>query len=119
MNVQIIKPVDIRLNGTMKALQAWTRLHLPPEKAKRLIDAGYAEPCNVTEEARAMVEEFGSRDPGGDCWNWIKQYLPEVWKDHLLSIRESDLEKARSTFDTMLLAWEGRHDQKQPDLLAA
>lgn len=119
MNVTITKPCDVRLDGTVKALAAWTKLNLPDDKALKLIDAGYAESVNITEEARAMAADFGLRDPGADCWNWIKQHLPDVWEKHLLSMRTSDLDTARSTFDLMLSAWEGRHDHQQPDLLAA
>jgi hypothetical protein len=119
MNVTITKSCNVQLDGVVKSLQAYARLNLPDDKAKKLIDAGFAEPANVTEEARAMVEEFGLRDPGGECWTWIRQELPDVWRDHLKAMRISDLDKAKATFNEMLSAWERREAHGQLNLLAA
>lgn len=116
MNVTITKPCDIRLDGVVKALQAWTRLNLPDDKAKKLISAGYAEPCQPTaDEYRELLAYFGSRDPGGHCWGWVKKHHPDLWQRHRAAFKCGNLETARTTYDEMLGLW----SNQQPDLLAA
>ncbi len=119
MDVTIIKNCDVRLDGVVKALQAWTRLNLPDDKATKLIDAGYAEPANEADEIRAMVQEFGDRSPGGGCWDWINSHRPELWRRHRKAFRQGNHDAARETYNDMLSAWDNRHNQQQPDLLAA
>ena len=119
MDVNIVKNCEVRLQGTIRALQKWTRLNLPNDKAQKLIDAGFAEPTSATEEARQLSEYFGEKDPGGECWPWVQHNLPNVWRSHMKAILANDLSTSRSTFDTMISAWEVHHDQQQPDLLAA
>lgn len=119
MNVTILKSCDVRLDGVVKSLQAWTRLNLPDNKAAKLIDAGYAEPANIADEIGALMQEFGDRSPGGSCWDWIKKHKPELWSRHFKAFRQGDQDAARETYNAMISAWEERHDQQQPDLLAA
>ena len=119
MEIQILKNCNVRLEGTMRALQAWSRLHLPDDKAKKLIDAGYAESAQPTAEGcRVIVADFGERDPGGECWPWIQENHAGLWEKHRQAMKNNDLAAARRTFDEMVTCWHGRQIS-QPMLKAA
>lgn len=77
-----------------------------------------------------LAEEISAKDPGGDCWQWMKDNRPELWKDHLAAdmavdvayqgqdagkIREA-ITKTRTTFSAMTESWKNRHQFKQPSL---
>jgi len=114
MNIRILKNCDVRLNGVVKALAAWTELNLPGDKAKKLVDAGFAENCQPTiDDYRKTVAEFARRDPGGDCWEWIKKSLPDVWRTHIKAMLADDITTARLTHNDMLAAWGGRQEIKE------
>lgn len=116
MDVTITKPCDVRLDGVVKVLAAWTRLNLPDDKARKLIDAGFAEQTDPAEEVRALVKEFGDRSPGGDCWNWIKSHQGELWRSHMAAFRKGNLSVALETFNQMIHAWEHRGEYLQSGL---
>lgn len=108
MHIQIIKPVEVRHEGTVKTLAAWVELSLPDDKAKKLIDAGYAVRSKSTPaDYRALIADFGERDPGGDCWPWNQRHYPELWRRHREAFKAGDFTAARETFAQMVAAWEG------------
>lgn len=120
MPIEITRSCDIRLNGTVKKLQAGELLNLPIDKAQRLIDAGFAKShSHTTDECRQLVTYFGEQDPGGGCWEYIKLHHADLWKSHRQSFRSGDLGQARATYDEMLTAWTTRNKRVQPELLAA
>lgn len=119
MEVTIIKPCDVRLKGVVRSLQAWTRLNLPADKAKKLIDAGYAESCLPTSEAfQKLLSYFSENDPADGCWQWVQKHLPELWKKHQEAMRSGNLATARESFNAMVTAWNSRCDP-QPELMVA
>ena len=71
----------------------------------------------MIEAARKMIATFGQLDPAGGCWQFFKKHNPELWREHCLAIRESDLTRSATTFKTMLTAWGSRHQVKQGVLL--
>lgn len=114
MNIRILKNCDVRLNGVIKALAAWTELNLPGDKAKKLVDAGFAENCKPTiDDYRKAVTEFARCDPGGDCWEWIKKSLPDLWRNHIKALQADDIATVRLTHNDMLAAWGGRQRIKE------
>lgn len=118
MRIQITQPVDVRLEGIVKTLAASAELSLPDDKAKKLIDAGYAVPSKSTPaDYRALVADFGERDPGGDCWPWIQRHCFELWRRHREAFKEGDFTAARETFAQMVEVWKSR--DVQPALMAA
>jgi hypothetical protein len=119
VNIHILKSVDVRLDGVLKALAAHTRLTLPDEKAQKLIDAGFAEQTDAAEEVRTLVQSFGDRWPGGNSGDWITKHIPEIWRSHMTAFLKGDLSAAKETYNAMLSAWQNRHNHQQPDLVAA
>lgn len=120
MKLRIIKNCDVKLDGAVQTLQAGELFNLPTDKAQRLIDAGYAEPCTPSaEEYRQLVAYFGEQDPGGGCWEFIKRCYADLWTRHRQAFKSGDLDQARATYDGMLTAWATRNKAIQPELLAA
>lgn len=120
MIVRILKPVDVRLDGVVKALAASTQLNLPDDKAQKLVQTGYAEVCQPSiDEFRVLLEKFGEQDPGASCWEYIKQHHADLWKSHLQAYNAGNLDKAKETFDKMLEFWRTNIQSGQPALLAA
>lgn len=118
MRIQIVKPVDVRFEGVVKTLATRAELNLPDDKAKKLIDAGYAVLYKSTHaDYGALIADFGERDPGGNCWPWIQSHYPELWRRHREAFKDGDFTAARETFAQMIEAWESR--DVQPALLAA
>ena len=58
MEITIIKNCDIRLDGVVQSLQSETRMSLPDDKAKKLIDAGYAKETDKDEDVLALWRWF-------------------------------------------------------------
>lgn len=100
MNIIISKACEVRLEGSMKTLKAGEKLDLQEIKARRLIDAGYAQPAE--DAYRALIAEFGAKDPGGNCWQWIKTHYADLWLRHQTAFRAGNLALAKATFDEMV-----------------
>lgn len=107
MRTKIIKTCSVRLDGVVKKLEAGKTIFLPDDKSRRLIDAGYAEPVTIPgiNEYRALTRELAERDPKGDCWDWIKQNRPVMWRDFMQIFKGGDLVGARGGFDEIVSAW--------------
>lgn len=72
-----------------------------------------------------LADERSSKDPGGDCWQWIKENRPQLWRDHLVAdmaidqaCQEQSAEKigeaisrVRETFTAMIESWNNRHNK--------
>jgi hypothetical protein len=107
MNVTILKPCSVKLDGVVQSLSPDARLHLPDEKAQKLIDAGYAEQIKPDiEEYRRLTRELSERDPRDGCWDWIVKHRSEVWGDFIQAFMGGDMAKARQIFSDMIAAWE-------------
>lgn len=119
MNVRVLKPCCIEIGGTKHNANPGEIFSLEDFKGERIITAGYAEPTNAPDEIGALMQEFGDRSPGGDCWDWIKKHHAELLCRHFKAFRHGDLNTAMETYNNMLSIWERRHDQQQPELLAA
>lgn len=110
MRVKIVKACGILLNGETRQAKAGETLTLSDDKARRLIDAGYAHRDKPgVEEYRVLLRELGERDPGGGCWEWIWRQRPELWRAHLRAFRSGDLAEARKGFMEMVEEWEAGH----------
>jgi hypothetical protein len=106
VTIQITKSCSVRLNGEIKPLKAGEIITLPPEKAQKMISAGYAETIPTdTDEYRELCREISELDPKGDCWNWIQKEHPELWREHITAFRSGDIARARATFHQMIEAW--------------
>ncbi len=102
MTIRIAKPCSVRLNGEVRTLKAGETITLPPEKAQKMIAAGYAIAITAdADEYRTLCREISDKDPKGDCWNWIKKHHPELWQEHITAFRNGDIARARATFHQM------------------
>lgn len=106
MTTRITKSCSVRLNGEVKTLKAGEVITLPPEKAQKMISAGYAETITTgTDEHRELCREISQIDPKGDCWNWIQKHHPELWQEHITAFRKGDIHLAGATFKRMIETW--------------
>lgn len=106
MIVSIIKPCSAKLDGIIQSLSTGARLHLPDDKAQRLIDAGYATHIKPDiEEYRLLIIELSERDPKGGCWDWIVEHRPEMWCKFMQAFMGGDMTLARADFDDMVMTW--------------
>lgn len=116
MNIRILKPCSIDLDGTVHRAKPGEVMTVDDSKGGKIVSAGYAEPCQPTaDEYRELLAYFGSRDPGGHCWGWVKKHHPDLWQRHRAAFMSGNLGTARATYDEMLGLW----SNQQPDLLAA
>jgi hypothetical protein len=106
MTIRIIKSCSVRLNGEVKKLNAGESINLPPEKAQKMIDAGYAEDIQAgPDDYQAFCQEIMRSDPGGECWSWIYKEYPELWQEHITAFRSGDISLAKTTFTQMVKIW--------------
>lgn len=122
MNICITKPCELKLNAVVQTLQVGTCLNLPDDKAKKLIDAGYAKPIDAEKEASGLwrwfvVEAdlvFRSSPQAADSWNLHKAHkkaADDLCKAGNISAARVELEKALTALQCASIT--------QPDLLAA
>jgi hypothetical protein len=86
-------------------------------------EAAEFDPSQWHQQIIVLAEWISSKDPGGDCWQWVKDNRPDLWKDHLAAdmavdvayqerdagkIREA-ITRTRTTFSAMTESWKNRH----------
>lgn len=59
----------------------------------------------MIEQFRELAATFKQLDPGAACWQFIQQHRPELWRDHMRAISESNLAEMAGTFKEMLTVW--------------
>jgi hypothetical protein len=104
VTVCIIKPCKVRHDATVLELAAGDFLTVAPGKETRLIETGHARSA-IPQDYRSMAEDFHSRDPCKDCWRWNQQNRHDLWREHIRALQNSDISKARLTFNQMTAAW--------------
>lgn len=102
MTVCILKPCTARHEGALINLKAGDLTTFPDNKEDKLIQTGWARKA-MPSDYRTMVQDFNKHQ--GDCWGWIKQHQPEVWRRHVQALHKSDISTARLTYNTMIAAW--------------
>lgn len=89
------------------------------------------DPKYYSHRIEKVVDEIGTSDPSGNCWNWVKRYQPELWQHHKAAIMsvnsayncqdiklvELELDVFVRTFHAMLNAWNCRHECVQQTLI--
>lgn len=118
-NIRVLKPCSIDIEGVKNVVKVGQVFIVDDAKASKIIAAGFAEPVYTAEQVRATTKDFGERDPGGECWPWIKEQHTTLWRTHMTAFRNGDLVAAKQTYDAMLSAWDNHCTFKQPELLAA
>lgn len=80
-----------------------------------------------------MVADFGDHTPHAECWSWIQEQHPSIWREHRTAMKEINrayqqqdsrkiekaVSEAKDTYNAMLQAWNNRNQCIQPPLMAA
>lgn len=131
-----MKVLVIKAFPTAKGnIQAGAIIDIPENMVDRL--KGKVEPLTFDSsrwltEIKNLADWISAKDPGGDCWQWIKENMSDLWKDHLAAdmavdkaYQEQNAEKigaaitrTRATFAACLEAWQNRQTN-QPTRTAA
>lgn len=104
MTVCILKPCKVRHDAAVLELAAGDFLTVAPGKETRLIETGHARAA-IAQDYRSMAEQFRTRDPCKDCWSWNQQHRPDLWRQHIKALQQSNISQARLTFNLMTAAW--------------
>ena len=114
MLVNITQSCSVKLNGEVKTLREGMSVTLPTDKAQRIIDAGYASLSKTDIEAyHNLFNDISQLDTQGGCWDWITATQPELWKQHMRALLDSDIATTRLTFNEMVTLWK-EHSDSQP-----
>ena len=104
MTVCIIKPCKVRHDAAVMELVPGDYLNVPPGKEAKLIETNHARPV-VAADYGNLATEFKQRDPGADCWTFIKKNHPDLWRQQIRAMLSDDIATARLNYNRMLSIW--------------
>lgn len=110
MTVCMLKQCEVRHNAALMHLNSGDFLTIPEGKEAKLIAAGIARPA-IANDYRKAITELASRDPQGDCWEWIRKHHPGHWRKHIQALLANDISTARLTYNEMVTTWNNNAKQ--------